>query len=799
MSSIRFAFRQLALTPGFTAVAVITLALGIGVNTAMFTVLNTFMLQPLPFPDADRLFRLDRTTEQEPQGRHRGPNFIEIERQSRGIADLAAYTVWAATLTQPGRPAEMVGMLRASARLLDVLQIRPAIGRAFRPEEDAPGRNHVVILSDPFWRSHFNADPHVVGRTLKLKGEIVEIVGVLPPEARASQLFDYEFIRPLALSDEERTFQSETFFMVLGRYRPGTTAEAAQAHFDVVASRLASERPNENAGMRLQAMPPLSSANDVGRTVVLLLLGLSGFVLLIACANLANLLISRAMSRSREFATRAALGASRLQLVRPLVLECLLIVIAGGIASWSISRWTIDWLGRQFGEASPVVFIQDWRVVAFATAAAAATALFVAAAPGWLISRINVNDTLKAGGRSATNDPSQHRFRNILVAGQIALTLVLLAGAVGFARGLNQAMTRDMGWKPGPLLSGRLGASGEDEQAVWRFHRQLRDRLAALPGVQSASVDVDLPLYPFQAGQRAYVVDGRERPEPGREPTAITNLVSPEYFETIGQPLLRGRGFLVTDTHDAPPVVIINEAMARTLFPDGDAIGRRLGRVDRDAEWAEIVGIARDIRFPSLGAAPTRFQVYKPLGQETWGWVCATVRVADDASPAALVDPLRRAVAELDPEIPVLQLMPVATTLRMGNRDLATVTQLLSGFAALGVFLAALGLYGVVLRLVTQRTVEIGIRMALGATVGHVVRLVLSTGIRMTTAGVAIGLLGAWGLTRLLNTQLPGLATGHVVTVAAAAALLSVVALIACYLPARRAAKVDPLVAIRAE
>jgi predicted permease len=425
----------------------------------------------------------------------------------------------------------------------------------------------------------------------------------------------------------------------------------------------------------------------------------------------------------------------------------------------------------------------------------------VAVAPGWLISHVNVNATLKSGTRGSTADPTHHRFRNALIVGQVALTLVLLAGAAAFARGINQLVTREAGWNPAPLVSGRIGLRGYDnQQEIYRFWRQLRDRLAALPGVERASVDIDLPLYGFMPGQRAYIVEGRERPKAGHEPTAMTNMVSPEYFGTVGTPILRGRGILPTDTHDSPGVVVINETMARTLFPRGDAIGHRLGRIDKDdPEWAEIVGIARDVRFLNIAAAPTAFQVYKALSQETWAFATATVRTADGASAASLVEPFRRAVAELAPDIPVLGLMPVPTAIRRSNQGLVTINQLLFAFAGLGLFLAALGLYGILVRLVMQRTTEIGIRMALGAGFGHVVRLVLGAGVRMTLIGIGLGLLGAWGLTRWLNAGLPGLATNNILTISAAAALLVTVSMAACYLPARRAARVDPLVAMRAE
>ena len=800
---VRYALRTILRSPRFTTVAVITLAAGIGLNTAMFSILNTLVLRPLPFPEPGRVFRLDRVSAEEPEGTHRAPNYLEIDRQTRDVADLAAYSNWGHTLTDAGSLPQFIECLRVSARFFDVFRIQPALGRTFRPEEDTAGGNGVIMLSDAFWRSRYNADPSVIGRVVRLDAQPVEIVGVLPASAEVRPLFGVMgIVRPLGLTDEEQSFQSETFFQIVGRYRPGVSPAEAQAHFDIVARRLAADRPQENTGLGLRAVPVQNAVtNNVVVTITFLLVGLSGFVLLIACANLANLLMARALTRSREFAMRAALGASSTALVRSVALECLLLAGAGALASVLLAVWITGWLERQLsGDGPPEVFALDWRVLTFGIATALVTTLLVSVAPAWAVLRVNVNETLKSATRGVTGSASQHRFRNALIVGQVALTLVLLAGAAAFARGIHRLVPRDRGWEPERLLTGRIPLAGhDDERERLQFFRLLHDRLAALPGVESASIDLDLPLYGFLPGQRAYVVEGRARPTPGQEPTALTNLVSPEYFETVATPIIRGRAFLASDKRDSPRVVVINEAMANALFAGGDAIGQRLGRVDKEPEWAEIVGIARDVRFVSLGGLPTRFQLYKPLSQEPWGFVLGTVRIAHGISAAALIEPFRRAVAELDPNLAVLNLMPVPALIAEGNRDLVIVNQLLAGFAGLGLFLAAVGLYGVITRLVTQRTIEIGIRVALGATFPQVVHLVLATGVRMMLLGVAVGLFGAVTLTRMINSELPGIASNNALTISAAAVLLFVVSLLACYLPARRAARVDPVAAIRSE
>ncbi len=495
MTSLRFAIRQLSASPGFTAVAVITLAAGIGLNTAMFGVLNTFVLRPLPVNEPERVFRLDRVTAQEPEGFHRGPNYLEIERRTREVAELTGFTHWGYTISEPGRPARNVECLRISARFFDVLRIQPALGRAFRPDEDAEGRNNVIILSDGFWRSRYNADPNVVGRTVRVDRQPVEIVGVLPESAEVRPLFGVvDVYRPLGLTDEERSFRSETLFQVLGRYRSGVTAAEAQARFEVVAGQLAADRPQENRGLALRGTPIQSTVrNNDSTTIMLLLVGLSGFVLLIACANLANLLMVKAATRSREFAMCAALGASTGQLVRPLAIESLLLAALGGVSSWLLSVWISDWLARQLsGDGPPLVFPLDWRVLAFGNLGAVITAVLVGVAPAWVVSRINANEVLKSSARGATSGSSHTRFRTALIVTQVALTLVLLAGASAFGYGVWHLLTRDSGWDPAPLLTGRLLLAGhDDERERLVFFRRLQERLAALPGVRTASVDVD--------------------------------------------------------------------------------------------------------------------------------------------------------------------------------------------------------------------------------------------------------------------------------------------------------------------
>jgi predicted permease len=806
MRNVRFALRQLAAAPGFTAVAILTLALGIGLNTAMFSVMNTFLLRPPPYPDSDRLFRLDRTSAQQQEGSHPAANYVELQRHSGPVAKLAAYLDWGFILAELGRPAEMRSALRVSSGFLQLLGVQPALGRDFRTEEDAPGRNHVVIISHSLWQSRFGADANIVGRVVRIDGAPTEIVGVLPESSAAPGVIGLtEMLRPIGMTSEELSSYSALLIRIVGRYNSGVTREAAQAQFDVVARRLAADHPRENGGYRLHTVSIQSTImSGAGVTITYMLLGLSGFVLLIACANLANLLVARAISRSREFAIRAALGASSSQLIRPIVAECLLVAGAGGAAGIQLSLWTTEWVSRRLSppDGPTIAFTLDWRVLAFAMGAAVVTAVLFGVGPAWLASHVRVNDTLKSSTRGSTSDRSHNRFRHALIVGQFALALVLLAGAASFVMGVSQLIARQTGWNPDPLVTGKLALPqtlSTDPDRMLRFYQQVRDRLQALPGVENATMALDLPLFGFP-GPRGYIVEGQDRPQAGHEPTAFTNAVMPEYFTTVSTPLVRGRSFAETDKRESARVVVINETMARVLFPRGDAIGHRIGRAgEADPDWAEIVGIVPDVKFLTVAALPTAFQVYKPLSQETWGYVSVVLRARDAGAAAALVDPLRRVVSELNPDLPVIGLMTVPALIRFANRDLATINQLLMAFAGLGLFLAALGIYGVISRLVSQRTTEIGIRMALGAGLKDVVRLVLRSGLRMTMVGAGLGLVGAIALTRVIGSTMPGIATDATLLIAAAVAVLVVVSMGACYLPARRAARVDPVIAMRVE
>jgi putative ABC transport system permease protein len=801
---MRFALRSLLRTPGFTVVALLTLALGIGLNTAMFSLLNTFLLRPLPFPESERLFQLYRADAGSQTGGHSAPNFRDIQEAASDVADLALLRTWGYTLAVPGRPAGVFNTHRVSTGVFDVLGVQPQLGRFFRAEEDAPGANHVIVISHSLWTSYFDADPQIVGRIVRLDGQPTEIVGVLPEQATVPSLWGQVWIyRPLGLVPEELNRRLDNQFQIIGRYRAGVDPAAAHASLDAIAARLAADHPLENPKMGLRAVSLKSTSLDPqGRSLTFLLLALSGFVLLIACANLANLMLARALARAREFAIRAALGATRHQLIRPLVSECLLLAAGGTALGVLVAAWTTDLLSRRLsGDDAALEFAFDFRVLAFAVGAAVVTSLLFGVVPAWIASHVRVNETLKSGARGATGDRSHQRLRQVLIVGQFALALVLLAGAAVMVRGLDQLIRRDAGWRPAGLVTGKLAMPTSitaDSDRTLQFYQQLQERLAALPGVEGVSVDVSLPLSGYP-GPLWFEVEGRDPAPPGRRPMVRKNPVSPEFFGVTGIALRQGRTIAATDRRDSPAVAVINTSMARAVFPDGDAIGQRLRLAGQpEGTWIEIVGVVDDVRFLTVNAEQTPFQLYIPLSHETWGYVSVTARARNPEAAAALAEPMRRVVAELDADLAFAP-MPIPDVIERTFADIRFIGQLLTGFALLGLFLAALGIYGVTSRAVLQRTPEIGIRLALGAQWHDITRLIVGGGAKLAIVGALLGLVFAAVLTTFLMRAMPGLAAGHAPALAGATVVLVGVSLLACWLPARRATRVDPLTALRAE
>ena len=802
MNDLRFALRQLFKSPGYTLIAVATLSLGIGLNTSMFSLMNLLILRPLPYPEKDQLVRVYRTTAQNPRTDHNAASFLDLRRESSDFIRLAGYRQWGYTLTQPGRSPENLSALRVSADFFSIIGLQPLHGRLFTPDEDQPG-NHVMILSHAAWMAHFGGDPSVVGRAVSIDGEPTTIVGVMPE--KFSSLFLWgpgDAFRPLALTEEEKSTQAESGLQVLGRFDRTVSLEQLNSRLASVFANLASSRPRAQSEDGIRAVTLQSSTMPPGVDIATaMLLGLSSFVLLIVCGNLANLQLARAVSRGREFAVRAALGASRSHLLRPLLLESVILALTGGLLGILVTLWGNEWISKRMSENLPINFelTVDWRVLAFALGVSLITGIFSGLAPAWFSSSVRVNEALKAGGRSSTGDRSQHLLRNALIVLQFASALILLSSAGFFVRGMKVLLTRAPGWTTAGLTHGILSppqARYATADQVLGLYDRIEERLRALPGVENVAIGWTAPLYQLLTS-RTYVIEGREPPAPGREPIAFVNSVSPSYLETLKIPLRAGRQFSATDTANAPRVVMINESMAKTLFPGEDPVGRRIGTGDESNRlWAEIVGVFPDVGMagnPSTQSTP--FQVFQPLAQEPWHYVAVLVRSAQP-----MTEPLRQTIQSIDPLIPVQMLNTADELAKTGTRAMELITTIFLGFSVLGLFLAALGLYGVIMRLVMQRTPEIGVRIALGAQLRDILTLIMGAGFRLALIGAGIGLLGSMAMNALMGAMFNnGKIELDLITLPVATTLLVLVALVACYLPARRATKVDPMTALRAE
>lgn len=812
IDDVRIASRSLLNRPGFAAVAILTLALGIGLNTSMFSVVNAILLRPLPYPDAGRLVRVFGTLPESQESAFAAPYALDLEEQNSAFERMGLFAWWAARLAKPGEPAEPLLALRVSAGFLPTLGVQPALGRMFTAEEDRPGSD-VAILMHRTWTRQFDADPTVVGRTVRLDDRPMTIVGVMPEHFAAPLVFGpVDVLRPLALAAWERDNHGNRFLHVIGRLPPGASQAQAASALDVLAARFARADPEHNAQTGLRVMPlQASGMGDVRRSFSWFVLGISGFVLLIACANLANLQLVRSMGRSRELAVRAALGAPWPRLMRSLATESFVLAVVGGAAGLFVAVWSNAWIASRFQmpDSSTLQIAIDVRVLAFTAVAAIVAGMISGTAPAWLAARVRLTDSLKQNARGTTAGRMPNRVRHALVIGELALALMMLSGAGLFVTGIERFVGRSVGWDADRFVLGRISLQGteyvEDDAEINLFFERLRQRASALPGVEAATVGWSLPMWDYDEARRPIQVEGRTLRSDEAPPVAFFNSVMPGYFDALGMRLLGGRDFSADDDEDAPAAVIINEAMARTFWPGESAVGQRItwpggtimagGDVSIDAtgpNWIEIVGVVNDVRFATkLGAPVTRLQVYRPFAQDPLGYAAIAMRANGD--PSALVEPLRRVVADLDADLAVRDLSTVSDIVRENVANFRLLVRVLGGFALLGLLLAALGIYGVIAHVVAQRTREIGVRIALGAEVRDVLRLVLGAGIRLAAAGAVIGVVGSLVLARLLRSIVPALPTHGPWPIAVVTTALIAVALFACYLPARRATRVDPM------
>jgi putative ABC transport system permease protein len=811
MQDWRFGARMVWKNPGFAAVAVLTLALGIGGTTAVFSVVNAVLLRPLPFPAPHRLVALGQTeaSDREHLSQFSFHNFADLRDQTTSFERLAAYYNNSLTLTGQGEAVRLRGVV-ATADLFPLLGAAPARGRTFFPDEDHPGggaQGYPAILSWDCWQEHFGGDPQVIGRSITLDGNAYTVVGVMPAsfafpvQAQAPEVW----ISPAR--DAER--QGEDAIMVargyhawrvVGRLKRGATVGQAQAEADVVASHLAATFTAADKDMGIKVMPLLESLVGNLRLTLLLLLGVVGVVLLIACANVANLLLERAVSRRREITLRLALGASRWRIARQLVTENLMLALAAGALGSLLAVAGTSLMVS----LSPAGFTRitethlDARVLGFTALVSLLTGVLFGLAPAFGVSRLRLAESLKEGGRTGAGGVRAGHTRHLLVVAEVALALVLLVGAGLLVRTLVQLQHVPLGFDPRNTLTMTVAKSpGGGPAQNGEFFRQLTERLRALPGVASASVTWQLPLSGASAAT-SLGIEGQPN-EPGSLPMGVIHAAGPGYFRTMGIPLVRGRDFTDHDNLQSAPVVIVNETLARRFFPGGDAIGKHITpgfSTTGEYNTREIVGVVGDVKHRGLrgGAVPEFYfaQAQMPLSSLT-----LVVRTVGD--PHALVGAVRHEVHAMDANAPVFGVLTAQQYLSRSVASTRFDMSLLAVFAAVALVLTVVGLYGVISYSVSQSTREIGIRIALGAQGGDALRLVMGQGMLLTLTGVVLGLAAAAALTRVMTSLLFGVAATDPATMAGVTLLLLAVAALACYVPARRATRVDPIVALRYE
>jgi predicted permease len=810
MSALRYAIRTLIKTPGFTLIALLTLALGIGVNTSMYTLVDTLFFRSVPFPEAGQLLSVIGTTPQNPRDSFAFAELEEVRAQSAGpgksFESLTTFTGWTNTLSEPNQPAERLISIDATADFFQTFRVQPMLGRAYTAEEEVPGRNRVAILSHRLWQSRFAGDPGVIGRTIRLNAEPVTIIGVMPASFVAPLFFGpVDLWRPITVPQHIVRDRNNHFFNAVGRLNSGVTADQALAQLKPVAANWAKDYPATSKDRGFLLLPPHRAAMDsVSTFIIWLLFGLGSAVLLVACANIANLQLARATSQVRELAIRSALGASRARLILQQLLSSVVLAVAGGGCGVLVALWLNSVFGRaiQLGsETANLELPMNARVLAAAFAMSLLTGVLFGLLPAWFASRGDVVSTLKQQTRGSTTGRGPRLMRQALVIGEVAVALALLAVASVMIRGLDGLLRKEKGWDTGKVLAANIHLPEQSTYASEDKRRlaieKLGRRLAQISGAEHTAIASTAPLFGYSKDLPVQI-DGQTSDDPSKQPTAGYTMIAGDFFATLGIPLIEGRTFPAELKADDPPVVIIGETMARHFWPGQSALGKRVGERQGDkVVWREVIGVVRDIQFAlNITNPSTMYQVYKPMVHEPWGYQWLLVR---GPNPASFKQQMRQAVADIDPDVAVQELLTIPEAAAKYQHNLVVINDTLAGFALLGLILAAVGLYGVISYLVAQRTSEFGIRIALGAGPRDVLQLVLRHGVVLTLIGLAIGLAGAFALNRALSSVMPRMAASDPTTVLATAAALFAVALAASYFPARRATKVDPLVALRAE
>jgi putative ABC transport system permease protein len=800
---VRFGVKMLVKSPGFTIVAVIALALGIGANSAIFSVVNTVLLRPLPYKEPDRLVMVweDATKNGYPRDTPAVANYLDWRNQNQVFEGMAAIADQSFNLTGIGEPERIDGR-RVSANLFSLLGVEPRLGRAFLPEEDQPGSGHAVIISHGLWQRRFGSDMSIVGKPLSLNGETFTVVGVMPQGFQFPSR-EVELWVPAAFTQQEAGSRGRHYLQVIARMKPGVSLQQAQAEMTAIAARLQQQYPETNTDLGA-AVTSLHEhvAGDI-RPALLVLLGAVGFVLLIACANVANLLLARAAVRQKEIALRSALGASRFRLIRQFLTESVLLAAIGGGGGLLLSVWGVSllksFIPENISQARAITI--DGQVLFFTLLISLLTGLIFGLAPALQASKFNLNETLKEGGRDSAVGSRGNRIRGLLVIAEVAVSLILLIGAGLLINSFMRLRNVDPGFRADNLLTMQVvlpATKYPDRARRSSFYTELVRRIEALPGVKSAAVTTNLPLY-RQGNSTGISIEGRPDPAPGQEQIIVTRVISPHYFSTMGIQLLQGREMSEQDREDTTPVVVISEAMARKYWPGEDPVGKRIktGPSASNIPWMTIAGVVKDVRQFELNADP-KPQMYLSYMQAGF-FAPRDLVISTNVEPMSLASSVRRAVWEIDKEQPVSNIRTMEEILSesIGRQRFSML--LLGIFASVALLLAAVGLYGIMSYSVTQRTREFGIRMALGARRIDVLKMVVGQGLKLVLIGVVIGLVAAFVLTRVMSSLLFGVSATDPATFIAISLVLIGVAVLASYVPAYRATRVDPMIALRYE
>jgi predicted permease len=808
MHDLRFAFRMIATHRWFSAAVIVTLALGIGINTTVFTLVNAVLFKPVPIPVGERIVTVSHQNlvklDKQSRSRVCWPDYLEYQAQNRTFEGLEAVSRDQGVISEPGNPPDRFNMARVTPGLFNLIRTPPVVGRGFTLADGRPGAEAVVLLGHGVWKNRYAGATDVVGRAVRVNGQPATIIGVMPEGFRFPN--NEDFWMPL-VPDAEREKRTNRSLELFGLLNPGVSVAQANGDLAVISARLAREHAdtNKDTGATVRTFHDTYNGDEI-RAVFLMMLGAVGFVLLIACANVANMMLSRAIARGREIAVRAAMGASRWQLVRQLLVESVLLSVLGGVLGLGLSAFGVhcfDLATRDVGKPYWVLFEMDWRAFGYFALISVLSGIAFGLVPALRASRVDLNTAMKDG----TPGAGRHRggLTAALVVLQFALTVVLLAGAGMMIRSFFAVQSLNPFVPVERIFTARIqlpegkGEHYAEPATRMQFHEKLQQRLAALPGVTQVATSSSLPG--LGAGSRDIEVDGRPNPDPKQPPRASLIVCTPSYLTMIGLPILQGRGFGETDGSAGKEAAVVTRGFAARHWPDQPAIGKRFRFIqdDKPGEWMTVIGICADIVQESRDKdAPPL--VYISYRQEAWGWMAVLVRTASD--PAALAGPVRAAVQNIDQDLPLFEVGTLPMRLERDRWFLTIFGTLFSVFALSGLLIAAVGIYAVVAQTTARRTREIGIRMALGSTAAGIVRLVLSRGLIQLVTGLAVGLAGAVGATHLLAKT--GLVASQVspddpFVFACITLLLVAIGAFACWLPARRAAALHPVKALRHE